>query len=594
MFRSSRILGIDIGASSVKLGEFTITSAGGLQLSNFHWGELGLEGTQEDNRGPSIISSVQQLLKERKIRPGPAVISVSGQSVFTRFVKLPVVEEKKVLQIVKYEAAQNVPFPIEEVVWDYQLIGSSDAKELEVVLVAIKSDIIEELAKYVEKSGLKTMLVDVATMALYNAVRYNYGEMEGCTLLLDVGARTSNLIFIEKQKIFSRNMPIAGNTITQAIASELQLSFAQAEDLKRKIGFVGLGGAYEEPSSEQAAKVSKIIRNVMTRLHAGISQTMNFYRTQHGGTAPVRLLLSGGTCIIPYTDQFFREKLNIEVAYFNPFRSIDLGPNVKKEELSKCAHFFGEVVGLGLRQMSECPIEVNLIPRSVAFRKGMEKKYPYFGGVAACVVLGLLCWVMYARTVAKALDGQLDPLRQRVATYEKLARDIDREYKRYVEVNAKMDQMKYIVNGRTQWIEVLNTLNECLPDKLWITKFAPQVGAAAAAPRRERPSGGRLVRDPEAGMMPHEEERPQEDAAKPVKVEIIDLEGQGLNDISNEELKYKIVRDFVERLRDTPDMFVVEKGKEDDVFKVTPSAESRRVFNYSIKLKLAKPIQVRP
>src|ERR1051325_1168891 len=174
MFRSTRILGVDIGASSVKLGEFIVSASGGLQLANFHWGELGLDHTQEENRGPAIIATIQQLLKERKIRPGPAVISVTGQSVFTRFVKLPVVEEKKVLQIVKYEAAQNVPFPIEEVVWDYQLIGGSLSKELKVVLVAIKSEIIEELARYVEKAGLKPTLVGVATMALYNAVRYNY------------------------------------------------------------------------------------------------------------------------------------------------------------------------------------------------------------------------------------------------------------------------------------------------------------------------------------------------------------------------------------------------------------------------------------
>jgi type IV pilus assembly protein PilM len=605
MFRSSRILGVDIGASSVKLGEFTTTSSGGLQLVNFHWGELGVEGGQEESRGPAIISTIQQLLKERKIRPGPAVISVSGQSVFTRFVKLPVVEEKKVLQIVKYEAAQNVPFPIEEVVWDYQLIGGTESKELEVVLVAIKSDIIEELAKYVEKAGLKCTLVDVATMALYNAVRYNYGDLEGCTLLLDVGARTSNLIFIEKQKIFSRNMPIAGNTITQAISSELQVPFGEADEMKRKIGFVGLGGAYEEPSNEQAAKVSKIIRNVMTRLHAGISQTINFYRTQHGGNAPVRLLLSGGTCIIPYSDQFFREKLNIEVAYFNPFKAIELGPHIKKEELSKCAHFFGEVVGLGLRQMSECPIEVNLVPKSVAFRKGLEKKYPYFAGVAVCIVLGLLCWVAYAKKVAAVLEDQLEPLKQNVDKFEKLDRQVTAEYKKFVEINTKVVQLEYIVNARTAWLELLNELNATVPEGIWVTKFAPRAPAAAAPRQRrsEAAGGGRFARPAAEGMpagMPTPEEPAAApagdggDQAKPLKVEWIDITGQGLNDINNEEKKYAAVRAFVDRLRDSK-AFVIEKGKEDDAITGVPSSsDSKHVYQFALQVKLAKPIQVRP
>lgn len=608
MFGSNRILGVDIGASSVKVGEFAVLPSGGLQLVNFHWGELGLDPAQEDNRGPAIISTVQQLLRERRIKPGPAVLSVSGQSVFTRFMKLPVVEERKVLQIVKYEATQNVPFPIEEVVWDYQLIGGADAKELEVVLVAIKSDIIEEFVQVVEKAGLTTTLVDVAPMALYNAVRYNYGEFDDCTLLLDVGARTANMIFIERQKIFSRNMPIAGNTITQAIASELQVSFSQADDLKRRIGFVGLGGAYEEPSSEQAAKVSKIIRNVMTRLHAGISQTINFYRTQHGGNAPVRLLLSGGTCIIPYTDQFFREKLQIEVAYFNPFKCVELGSRVSKEDLSKCAHFFGEVVGLGLRRMSECPIEVNLVPRSVVHRKSMARKYPYFAGAAFCVVLALLCWVAYSKKAASLYAAELETLKDRVGRFSEVSRDIDRAMEQFNAMQEKVNQVERIVTSRTQWLEILSALNDRLPStELWLTGFFPRVpaGTQAAWPRKQESrfvnpedeikmiGRGRGRRPMPEEMMPEPKAtaEPKEGA---IIVEWIDLEGQGINDPLNPNRRYTMVREFVANLAEPNEFFVIEEGKIDDAMKVSSPTDSKHVFSFSVAVKLAKPIQVRP
>lgn len=617
MLGTSRILGVDIGASSVKLGEFNVTPTGGLQLVNFHWGELGIDSAQEDNRGPAIISTIQQLLKERKIRPGPAVISVSGQAVFTRFVKLPIVEEKKVLQIVKYEAAQNVPFPIEEVVWDYQLIGGAEAKELEVVLVAIKSDIIEELARHVEKAGLKTTMVDVATMSLYNAVRYNYGDMEGTTLILDVGARTANLIFIEKQKIFSRNMPIAGNTITQAIAAELQVTSAQAEDMKRRIGFVGLGGAYEDPSSEQAAKVSKIIRNVMTRLHAGISQTINFYRTQHGGSAPVRLLLSGGTSIIPYTDQFFREKLQIEVAYFNPFKTVELGPNVSREDLSMCAHFFGEVVGLGLRKMSECPIEVNLIPKSIVWRKSFERKYPYLTGTALCIVLAILCWVAYGRKVTALYERDISNIEVQVEKFRETMQDMDKEKQKFDEVGARLEQMKWIVNTRSQWPLLLNTLNSKLPSSdLWLTSFIPCGKGGAPAPIRRE--DGRFSVGPDDEMMmpggpgrggrgrpvPTEEPTPTRAtparaaatspaAAGEVKSECIDIVGQGINDPNDSSKRYSLVHDFVSKLAATTNLFVVENV--DAAMKVTPPPnEAPYVFSFSVQVKLKNPIQVRP
>lgn len=612
MFRSSRILGVDIGASSVKVGEFTVSPGGGLQLVNFHWGELGIDSSQEDNRGPAIISTIQQLLKERKIKPGPAVISVSGQAVFTRFVKLPIVEEKKVLQIVKYEAAQNVPFPIEEVVWDYQLIGGTEAKELEVVLVAIKSDIIEELARFVEKAGLRTTLVDVATMSLYNAVRYNYGDMEGTTLLLDVGARTANLIFIEKQKIFSRNMPIAGNTITQAIASELQISNAQAEDLKRRIGFVGLGGAYEEPSSEQAAKVSKIIRNVMTRLHAGISQTINFYRTQHGGSAPVRLLLSGGTSIIPYTDQFFREKLQIDVAYFNPFKSIEIGPNVSREDLSKCGHFLGEVVGLGLRKMSECPIEVNLVPKSVVWRKSLERKYPYLAGAALCIILAILCWVAYEKKVTGLYENQINSFQQQVDKFHKTSTDMDKERKQHEAIKAKIDQLQWVVATRTLWSQMLTEVNSKLPSTdLWLTSFVPCLPRGAAPTARKAESrfgpmpgeemempgvpgrGGRGGRV--AAPEPGKSEEGQGGAEKPkdVKAECIDISGQGINDPGDSSRRYALVHTFVSRLAANTNLFVIENV--DQAMKVTPPQSSGDfVFSFSVQVKLKTPITVRP
>lgn len=611
MFRSTRILGVDIGASSVKVGEFSVTPGGGLRLNNFHWGELGLDPAQEENRGPAIISTIQQLLKERRIKHGPAVISVSGQSVFTRFVKLPTVEEKKVLQIVKYEAAQNVPFPIEEVVWDYQLIGGAEAKELEVVLVAIKSDIIEELAQYVEKAGLRTTMVDVATMALYNSVRYNYGELDGCTLLLDVGARTANLIFIEQQKIFTRNMPVAGNTITQAIAQELQVSFSQAEDIKRRIGFVGLGGAYEDPANEQAAKVSKIIRNVMTRLHAGISQTINFYRTQHGGNPPVRLLLSGGTCIVPYTDQFFREKLQIDVGYFNPFRAVELGPAVEKGDLAKCAHFFGEVVGLGLRQMSECPIEVNLVPKSVVFRKGLERKYPYFAGAAFCIVLALMCWIAYGKNQARAYERNLQALQSQLDKISTISGEVDKARAKRDEAKQKVDQVQDFVDRRGYWLRMFQCLNQRIPNTdLWLTSFEPRT--PTAAPQRKRREESRFSAGAEEmpggrgrgrGVTLPEEAAPGaspsgsggENKPADVKVEVIQLEGQGINDAANPTKRYQLVRSFVVSMTNCNEFFTIEADKVDEIMQVrTPGAQSPNLFEFSVQVKLVQPLQVQP
>ena len=189
-------------------------------------------------------------------------------------------------QIIQYEAQQNVPFPLAEVVWDYQILGSAPSGELEVLLVAIKSDIVEGLFRVAAQAKLRLQLCDASPAALCNAFRYNYGDLEDCTMLLDIGAKTSNLLFFEKGKVFSRSINLGANSITQDFANESKLKFDVAEKIKIDEGFVSLGGAYEEPENPHQAAISKIARQFMTQLHIQVNQTMQFYRGQQGGSAP--------------------------------------------------------------------------------------------------------------------------------------------------------------------------------------------------------------------------------------------------------------------------------------------------------------------
>ncbi|MEJ0089334.1 MAG: pilus assembly protein PilM [Limisphaerales bacterium] len=190
----------------------------------------------------------------------------------------------------------------------YQILGSAPGGELEVLLVAIKSDVVEGLFRVAAKAKLKLNLCDASPAALCNAFRYNYGELEDCTMLLDIGAKTSNLLFFEKGKVFSRSINLGANAITQDFANEAKLKFDDAEKIKIAEGFVSLGGAYEEPENPNQAAISKIARQFMTKLHIQVNQTIQFYRGQQGGAAPQRLFLSGGAAIMPlYGAIFCRE-----------------------------------------------------------------------------------------------------------------------------------------------------------------------------------------------------------------------------------------------------------------------------------------------
>ena len=355
---------------------------------------LGIEGSQEASREAAILKALQELLAEKSFGSRQSNVCAPGFHVFSKFVKLPPVDTSKVTQIIRYEAQQNVPFPLDEVVWDYQILGTSASSELEVLLVAVKSEVIEGLFRVGEAAGLRLKLVDVSSAALCNAFRYNYGDVEGCSMLLDIGAKTSNLLFFEKGKVYARSITIGANSITQDFGHESKMRFPEAEAAKLEKGSVSLGGAYEEPEDPQAAAIAKIARQVMTRLHIQVNQTIQFYRGQQGGSAPERLYLSGGASIMPYTAQFFAEKLNLPVDYFNPFRNIEIGPALDLEELSKYAHSFGEVVGLGLRDLAHCPVELNLMPKSSIQRQEFAQKKPYL--IAAVFSLALAVFLLHA------------------------------------------------------------------------------------------------------------------------------------------------------------------------------------------------------
>ncbi|MDZ4199087.1 MAG: pilus assembly protein PilM, partial [Kiritimatiellia bacterium] len=274
MARNERVVTLDIGAGSVKLACYTVPRSGGIELISYGVKRLETEASDSEHRHEDITQAVSELAQEQGVVGERVLISVPGQAVFSRFVRLPPVSRDKVLQIVQYEAQQNVPFPINEVVWDYQLIGEGTT-EMDVMIAAIKTEIVEGLTDAVSAAGLQPELVDVAPMAIYNAVRYNYEELPPCTLVIDIGARSTDLIFIEANRVFNRSIPVGGNTITQQIMKNFELSFADAEQLKRQHAFVAFGGAYEAPPSEVADKVSKTVRSIMTRLHTEVARSIN-------------------------------------------------------------------------------------------------------------------------------------------------------------------------------------------------------------------------------------------------------------------------------------------------------------------------------
>jgi len=509
MLNTKSFLAVDFGAGTLKLAEFEINEAGGLRLKQYGLKSLGAEGAQESTREATIQKALQTMLTEKGIKAKTVNVCAPGFHVFSKFVKLPPVDAGKVTQIIQYEAQQNVPFPLAEVVWDYQILGSTPSGELEVLLVAIKSDIVEGLFRVTEAAGLHLQLADVSPAALCNAFRYNYGDLEDCTMLLDIGAKTSNLLFFEKGKVFSRSINLGANSITQDFANESKLKYDAAEKIKIDEGFVSLGGAYEEPENPHQAAISKIARQFMTRLHIQVNQTMQFYRGQQGGSAPQRLFLSGGASIMPYTAQFFAEKLNVPVEYFNPLRNVQIDPGISLEELARVAHSMGEVIGLGLRNLAHCPVELNLMPESTLKWQAFNQKKPYFIATVFSLVAVVAAMGFIFDQLAGVRNAELQKAVDEVKPQEVRSELFKKENNNLRKAQKEVDQIVDWTNDRYYWADVLSELRNVLirvetgarnkfrtESGVWVERMitAPEgEGEAVAvegAPAAERPVGG--------------------------------------------------------------------------------------------------------
>ena len=469
---------------------FEASKSGGLILKAYESEAIVADPAMEAARVSQTRIAVASLAQKLKVGKGTKVrYAISGQAVFTRFVKLPPLQEDNIEQLVTFEAQQHVPFPINEVVWDYELIESTGEKE--VVIVAIKGDALDEINSAVTASGLSTAEVDVAPMALYNAFRAAYGEPAETVLVIDIGARTSNLLYIEGKRFFTRSIAIGGSAVTAAIAKEYGVAFMEAEGTKVQHGLVALGGGHTEQLEESVAALAGVVRNALTRLPAEIARTTNYYRSQHGGSAPARIVLAGGGANLPYTLEFFQEKLNLPVEFFNPLGIVTAGKGVDTSVLQREGHLMGELVGLGLRGIGKSKINIDLVPAVVELSRAADRRKPFLIGAAALLLLGVAGWAGLQYLAATNAEKELQNLSETNEQLEPIATEIKALLKKEADIRKIASGYTTAEADHAFWYDLLAEVRGAFAnDAVWITDLEPLNGYNPLADKKVDPKAG--------------------------------------------------------------------------------------------------------
>ncbi len=464
-----KYLTLNIGAATIELAEYEANAKGALTLVNYGTADLSAPldgGNAETILAPALL----EIVRTTGMKPGPVALSISGQMAFQRFAAIPMAGgAEKFEQMVLNEIEQNIPFPIDEMVCDRQVIGDTEDGDKSVLIVAAKVDQVEALTSAVASVGFKPELVDVSSLALANVACRDFDD-GGCHVLLDIGAKTTSLVIVEGDKLYNRAIPVAGNTISKEIAATLGCTMEEAEHLKIEKGYVSLGGVTED-EDEVADRISKVCRAVLTRLNAEISRSINFYRSQQGCSAPTRLLLAGGTVLLPQIDMFFAESLGVDVAFLNPFETIGVGPKVDLTALETDSARIAATAGIAAHLMGDVRFAVNLLPPSLVEERRERARIPFLvgAGVAfvaalALVMLAINCDTAVLVAQREAVQGkvaQLESFDKRVKTAE-MALEAERE----AAINVGTE-----LAARSSALQHFITVRESLLPGMWIEKW---------------------------------------------------------------------------------------------------------------------------
>ncbi len=477
MAKRKKILVLDLGMQAMRLAEFAAISPVELKLMRGARREFLLDPSLDPSRPEQIRVGLKGILKEWKLASGDVACILPAQSVFTRVVPLEVPggDESKIAAVAAFEAQQNIPFPLEEVVWSHSVMGRSGSGAIIVVFVAVKKDLLESLCHAVASSGLTVASVTVAPVALYDAFRVTYPEEASTTttLLIDIGCRTSNMIVAAPGSYFSRSIPSGGLSVTTAIAKDIHAELEEAEQLKISRGSVGLGAGFEPPSDPVTANLARIARQTLLKTQADISRSLSYYRSALGGADTERIFLTGGMASMPYLAEFLREKLQKEVQFFNPLQGLSQQEAVHASAIAfieSNPHNLGELIGGALSITALPRTRINLLPPSLASKRDLLQRLPVLGIAAAIVLAVLAAWYFHAVRSASSIRAETAKLSAQYEEKKRTRLAIERAGTQLGELQKTGRELLNATRVRDFYPSLLAELNDRIPARfLWIT-----------------------------------------------------------------------------------------------------------------------------
>lgn len=479
MAKSNAVWGIDIGHCALKAicCRPHETDDNRIVAEAFDYIEYPKILTQpEANREELIRDALQQFIERNDLTDMRVAISVPGQNGLTRFIKLPPVEAKKIPDIVKYEARQQIPFSLEDVVWDYQpLAGESPDDEIamgtEVGLFAMKRDQVAKALQPLDDAGIAVDIIQLAPLALYNYACFDrMNNLEGMgsfdpanppdsTVMISLGTDTTDLVITNGFRVWQRNIPIGGSHFTKSLTKEMKLTFSKAEHLKRNAN-----------QAKDTKAVFQAMRPIFSDLLAEIQRSIGYFNSIEKNAKLVNSIALGNPMKLPGLQRYLSQNLDTKVVPIEQFNALVGGSVTDGKVFQENLLSFPVAYGLCIQALGLAQISTNLLPEEIVTSRLIKAKKPWAVAAAAVLMGGLaINYVGHYMTLTTA-DVESSDMKSAMSASDRVSSSMGTIGNANTELKDKFTTVEQVrenlvsnIDGRLVWLELLKAVGSALP-----------------------------------------------------------------------------------------------------------------------------------
>ena len=416
-----------------------------------------LSGGRDDDWTEHTAAACAALRTRTKFR-GDVILVLPGHLVLTKFIKTPRVDPAKRAKVVQFEAQQNIPYALTDVVWGHAVTGETDV-DLDVMLCAAKLDAVEAVCAGAERAGFLPRAIVPAPLALAAAFRAAPAGRSSPALVVEAGARTSTLLLADSRQIHTRTLALGGHSITQQLAEGQDCEFADAEELKL--------------SARHAELVAPAVESFATRLAQEITRSALHFKRQSGAASPERVWLTGGSAALPQLGELLAARLNVPVAAFDALAQVEIARPAADAGAAEAAGSLVSAIGAATSQFAPDARQVDLLPPRLRSRESTRQRLPWLAAAAVLAAAALLPPLLHLRTWEATLRRQTSAVEAEIAPLRARESQNRRNLEQLATLQRQIAALQSVHDRRASWQTMLADLQERLVkvEDVWLEKL---------------------------------------------------------------------------------------------------------------------------